>query len=69
MNPLIFALQFVSVAIPAVVGVLWLVSNFISAWHIRTTRTNAAVLANAVFGVIVLGISVLLAGLYGWIPA
>lgn len=68
MNPVILALQFVSVAFFVVMGVLSTVTNFMYAWNPKIKpRGEVYLWANALFGVALLGVAVLLSALYGWV--
>ena len=66
---ILFALQFFSVVFLVVMSVIWLVTNFKMAWTDRSSRSELGIWTNAAFGVLLLAVAVLLAALYGWIPA
>ena len=66
---ILFALQFFSVGLPLLVGVIWTVTNMLAAWNPNITRSNLNIWYNGAIGVGLLAVAVFLAALYGWIPA
>lgn len=65
---MILALQFISVALPALLGLLWVGTNMVRAWNIRASGSTMQIILGTVIGVVLMAASVFIATLYGWIP-
>jgi hypothetical protein len=62
------ALQFFAVALPAVLGLVFVGSTCVTAWNPRVAGNNLTVIVTGTVAVAVLSVSVLLASLFGWLP-
>lgn len=47
-------------------GIVWIVSGFIKAWHTKVTADNTSVIVTILLGIVILAPGLYFASMFGW---